>query len=232
MISRFKAWVTSARAIVYKDLLLELRSRYALNTLGIFVLSTLLLVVLAVGQQADSARLYAGLLWIIVLFAGALGLGRSFVMEQEGHTVYLLRLNTSGSVVYTGKLCFGLLLMLAVNALTAVAFVILMGIEVQAPGLFILSLVLGTIGLTGATTLLSAIMAHTSRSGPLLPMLLFPLLLPLLLSCVRATENSLAESLLTGGAWSNSLESLVAMGSFAGVVITASVLLFDYVWEN
>lgn len=232
MNSGLKVWLNGALAVLRKDLLLELRSRYALNTLAIFVLSTLLLVVLAAGATTLSARLHSALLWIVILFAAALGMGRFFVAEQERGTVLLLRLHARPSMVYVGKLCFGLLLMLAVNLAAAIAFVVLLGVEVPWPGLFFLSLVLGTLGLTGATTLLSAIIARTSRSGPLLPMLLFPLLLPLLLSAVRATENSLLPSSLTGGAWENSLGSLVAMGSFAGVVITASVLLFDYVWED
>ncbi|MDE2731953.1 MAG: heme exporter protein CcmB [Bacteroidota bacterium] len=226
------AWLNGTLAVLQKDLLLELRSRYALNTLGVFVLSTLLLVMLAAGQAAPSARLHAGLLWIVILFAGALGLGRSFVAEQEGGTAFLLRLHARPSVVYAGKLCFGILLMLTINAATSLAFIVLLGLEVAAPGLFAVSLVLGTLGLVGATTLLSAIIARTRRSGPLLPMLLFPLLVPLLLSAVRATEYSLAAPPFTGGPWANSLESLVAMTSYAGVVITASVLLFDYVWND
>ena len=232
MNSGLKVWLNGALAVLRKDLLLELRSRYALNTLAIFVLSTLLLVVLAAGTTTLNARLHSALLWIVILFAAALGMGRFFVAEQERGTVLLLQLHARPSMVYIGKLCFGTLLMLSVNLAAAIAFVVLLGVEMFQPGLFFLSLLLGTLGLTGATTLLSAIIARTSRSGPLLPMLLFPLLLPLLLSAVRATENSLLSSSLTGGAWENSLGSLVAMGSFAGVVITASVLLFDYVWED
>ena len=228
----YKRWLQGARAVLHKDLLQEFRRRYVVNTLTIFVLSTLLLVLLAAGRTEINARLHAGLLWIVILFAAALGMGRSFVAEEAQGTVLLLRLHARPSMVYTGKLCFGVLLMLTVNILTALTYIILAGIEVVSPGLFAVSLILGTLGLAGATTMLSAIIARTSRGGPLLPMLLFPLLIPLLLSAVEATENSLVNSSFTGDPWQDSAQSLVAMGSFAGVVITASVLLFDYVWED
>ena len=230
MADRLYYWWHGTGAVFRKDLKLELRSRYVLSTLLIFVLSALLLILLVTGQDVLSAKLQAGLLWIVILFTAALGLGRAFVAEQERGTVLFLRLHTQPGMVYAGKLAYSFAMILAVNAILTGVFILLLGVRVALPGLLGLALLLGTLGLVGTTTLLAAIIARTSRRGPLLPVLLFPLLVPLLLAAVDATENSLTGGTPIMGGWAASVQSLVTMGSFAGVVIAASVLLFDYVW--
>jgi len=221
-------WVRSAWAIFMKDLQLELRSRYAVNMLLMFVLSALLLVLFAVGREELSTRVQAALLWVVILFSAAVGLGRAFLAEEERGTVLLLQLNTRGSMVYAGKLLFNFLLVLAVNLVAVGVFLILLNVEVRAPDLLLSTLVLGALGLSGATTLLAAIIARTANRGPLLPVLLFPLLIPLLLSVVSATRDALPD----GAGWTAAGDDLLTLVGFAGVIITASVLLFDYVWNE
>ncbi len=221
-------WFHGAWAVFSKDLKLELRSRYAINMLLMFVLSALLLVLFAIGQEEMSERVQAALLWVVILFSAAVGLGRAFIAEEERGTVLLLQLNTRASMVYAGKLLFNFLLVLGVNLVAMGAFFLLLNVEAPLPGLLLTTLVLGALGLSGATTLLAAIIARTAHGGPLLPVLLFPLLFPLLLSVVSATRNAL----LTGAGWPASTDELLTLVGFAGVVITASVLLFDYVWKD
>ena len=222
------AWFHGAWAVFSKDAKLELRSRYAINMLLMFVLAALLLVLFAIGREEVSERVQAALLWIVILFSAAVGLGRAFIAEEEGGTVLLLQLNTRGSMVYAGKLLFNFLLVLGVNLVAVGAFLLLLNVEVSFPGMLLVTLVLGALGLSGATTLLAAIIARTAQRGPLLPVLLFPLLVPLLLSVVSATRNALP----SGGGWLASSDDLLTLIGFAGVVITASVLLFDYVWND
>jgi heme exporter protein B len=223
-------WLAGAWAVFEKDLRLELRARYALNTLGMFVASSLLLVGVAVGPEGVAAREAAALLWIVIVFAAAVGLGRAFVAEEERGTTLLLRLHLRGSMVYAGKLLFNVVLVGAMNALAALSFVLVLGLPVEAPGLLATALALGAVGLAGVTTLLSALIARAAGRGPLLAVLAFPLLVPLLLSGIRTTQRALAPP--PGGAWPASVDDLVALFAFAGAVITASVLLFDYVWEE
>jgi heme exporter protein B len=193
-----------------------------------FVLSALLLVVFAVGQEEVSERVQSALLWIVILFSAAIGLGRAFIAEEERGTVLLLQLNIRGSMVYAGKLLFNFLLVLCLNIVAVGAFLVLLNIDVQEPSLLLAALVLGALGLSGATTLLAAIIARTANRGPLLPVLLFPLLIPLLLSVVSATKSALPNGL----GWTAASDEMLTLVGFAGVVITASVLLFDYVWND
>ena len=221
-------WLHGAWAVFSKDVKLELRSRYAINMLLMFVLSALLLVLFAVGREEVSERVQAALLWVVILFSAAVGLGRAFIAEEERGTVLLLQLNTRGSMIYAGKLLFNFLLVLGVNLVAVGAFLLLLNVDVRLPGLLLATLVLGALGLSGATTLLAAIIARTAQRGPLLPVLLFPVLVPLLLSVVSATRNALP----AGAGWPASADELLTLVGFAGVVITASVLLFDYVWND
>lgn len=221
------SWLAGTWAIFQKDLRVELRSRYAVNTLLLFALGALLLVSFAVGPQPMSARVRAALLWIVLLFAASIGLGRSFVAEHEGGTALLLRLHTRPSMVFAGKLLFNFGLV-AVLTLTATAvFMLLLGTSVGSPGLFAITLALGALGLTGTTTLLSALVARASRSGPLLPVLLLPLLVPLLVSGVGATRKA-----MIGRRWGTAQDELLTLVGFAGATISAAVLLFDYVWTE
>ncbi|WP_457653679.1 heme exporter protein CcmB [Rhodocaloribacter sp.] len=221
-------WLYGAWAVFEKDLRLELRNRYAVNMLLMFVLSSLLLVAFGIGETAVSTRVQGALLWVVIMFSAAVGLGRSFISEEERGTVLLLQLNTRPSMVYAGKLLFNFLLILSVNIVALGAFILLLRVDVRAPGLLLTTLALGALGLAGATTLLAAIIARAANKGPLLPVLLFPLLVPLLLSVVSATRAALPQ----GNGWNAAGNEMLTLIGFAGVVITVSVLLFDYVWNE
>lgn len=220
-------WLTGAWAVFRKDLRLELRHRYAVNTLLMFVAAALLLVTFAIGQEPVSEHVQAALLWIVILFSASIGLGRAFVSEEERGTILLLQLNTRPSMVYAGKLLFNIVLVLSLSTLALGLFLVLLGIPLLAPGLLLTTLGLGALGLSGATTLLAAIIARTARQGPLLPVLLLPLLMPLLLSGVSATRKA-----ILGAGWMAAQSELLTLVGFAGTTISASVLLFDYVWRD
>lgn len=221
-------WFRGSWAVLQKDLRLEMRSRYALNMLLMFVLSSLLLIAFSVGNEAVSERMQVALLWIVILFSASIGLGRSFVAEEEQGTVLLLQLNIPGSQVFAGKLIFNLLLLLAVDVVGLAVFAVLLNMAVENWLLLCLTLLLGSIALAGATTLLAAIIARATNKGPLLPVLLFPLLVPLLLSVVKASRSALDGGL----GFARATGDLQTIALFAGVVITAAVLLFDYVWTD
>ncbi|MEP0546296.1 MAG: heme exporter protein CcmB [Rhodothermales bacterium] len=224
-------WLHGAWAVFLKDLRLEVRTRYGVNALALFVASSLLLVAFSVGTGQVSERVASALLWIVIVFAAAVGLGRGFVAEEERGTVLLLQLHLRGSMVYAGKLLFNVLLVGGMNVLAAVGFVIVLGLEVESAGLLAATLGLGALGLAGATTLLSALIARASSQGPLLPVLAFPLLIPLLLTVIRVTQRTLLLG-ASAGPWAASLNDLITLGGYAGAVITASVLLFDFVWND
>jgi len=149
------------------------------------------------------------------------------VAEEEQGTALLLRLHTRPSMVFAGKLLFNLLLVGVLTLLAVGAFLFLLDISVRAPGLLGTTLGLGAVGLASATTLLAALVARASRRGPLLPVLLLPLLVPLLVSGTSATRTA-----ITGGRWVEVQDALLTLLGFAGATISAAVVLFDFVWAE
>ena len=221
-------WLAGTWAVVANDARLELRTRVALSGLGLFVAASLMLVRIAV-RGAPTVPVAAALLWIVVVFAAAVGLGRAFVAEEERGTSLLLQLHLRPSQVFAGKLAFNTALMVGVVALAAAGFRVVVPVPLGAPGVWAAGLALGAVGIAGATTLLSALVARARAAGPLLPVLAFPLLVPVLVPAVSLTELA---SGAAGGAWAAAADDLVLMASYAGLLVSASFLLFDYVWRD
>ena len=221
-------WIRGAWAVFRKDVRLEVRDRYGVSMLLMFMLSALLLGRFAMGNEPLSESALSGLLWIIIVFAASIGLGRAFISEEERGTILLLRMHVAAAEVFTGKLLYNFVLLLFVNLVMVGAFVFLLNVDVHVVTLLIATLALGSLGLAGASTLLAAIVARSANRAPMLPVLVFPILIPLLLSVVNATGLSLSET----GSFTDAAEPLWTLFGFSGVVITASILLFDYIWHD
>ncbi len=222
------AFAARTWAVFRTDLRLELRRRVALSALLVFALATVMTVYFALRGVRPEPPVQAALLWVVMLFAASVGLGRAFVGEVERGTDVLLRLHATPGAVYAGKLLFTLVLTLALGAVASLAFLLVLGVQVNTPGLLVLTILLGGAGLAGATTLLSALVARAQGGVTLLPVLLFPLLVPVLLSAVRLTRSALAGGL----GWMNAADGLTTLASFAVVVVAAATLLFEYVWHE
>lgn len=213
--------------MLQKDLLLEYRSKYAVNTVLAFVGSSLLLVVFSLKAQVLPPTPRSGLVWIIILFASLSSLSRSFVLETERNTYDLLRLHADPIAVYLGKLTFNFLFTLMVNIVTMALYIFLLGLSVHDWLILNLTILLGTLGLASVSTLLAAIVSQASRKGAIFSVLSLPLLVPLDLLLVNTTKAALGAG-RTAGMWSDTL----ALVGFAGVTITVAILLFEYIWED
>ncbi len=224
---RISSW-RGALVVLGKDLRLEWRTRVAVNALLTFVMSSIFLIVYAVAGETLDDRVVSALVWTVMVFAAAVGMSRAFVVEEEQQTAILLRLHASPLAVYAGKLLFNFLLLLIVNALSLFGFVFLLNLDLATPSLALTVVCLGALALAGATTLLSAIVSKTRGGAAMLPILLFPLLLPLLGAAVQATMAAIG----TEAAWSEARFDLTTLAAFAGVTISASVLLFEQVWND
>ena len=220
-------FLTAITAVFSKDLQTELRSRYALNTILAFVGASLLLILFSLNAAQLPPTAKSGLIWIIILFAALSSLSRSFVMETERQTFNLLRLHYQASEVFVGKLCYNFAFALSVNILTFLCYLFLLDIPIADTTALILTLILGTAGLSGIATMLAAIVAQADRKGAIFSVLGIPLLFPLILILVRTTKAALLEGLTQ-----NYLNDFWALLGFAGVTISAGILLFDFIWEE
>jgi heme exporter protein B len=218
-------------AVFRKDLRAELRTRYALNALALFAVSTVVALSLGIGfltagRNPDLPLIHAALLWIAVLFAAFTGLARAFVQEEEARTASALRLAAPPLAVYLGKLLFNLALLLLLDLLVAALFVALLHVRVGNAGLFAALLLCGSLGLVAATTLIAAIIARASVKGALFAVLSFPLLVPLLVVAIQGTALA-----LDGAGWEKGVAPLQVLLAYTVALFVASLFLFGSVWE-
>jgi len=219
--------VSKSMAVFAKDVRLELRTRYALNTILMFAVTTLAAVSFSVGQSGLPPKLLAALFWIVMLFSAMSGLAQAFIREEEAGTALTLRLMADPDPVYIGKLLFNFSLLTVMAALITPIFFIFTDAPASGIATFILVLALGVIGLCSATTLVAAIIAKASVKGALFAVLSFPILMPLLLVLILATEKVLDSGAI--GDIATEIQFLVAYGV---VMVTGSVLLFKFVWQE
>lgn len=220
-------FIQGITAVLSKDLRAELRSRYALNTVLAFVGAAMLLILFSLRAEQLAPTPKSGLIWIVILFAALSSLSRSFVMETDRNTYDLLRMHGDASDIFIGKLCYNLCFTMAVNVVTFVLYIFLLGLPVADYAALGLTLVLGTLGLCSVATMLGAIVSQADHKGAIFSVLGIPLLFPLIMILVRTTKAALIEG-LTG----NYIDDIWALVGYAGVTITAGILLFDYIWDD
>lgn len=217
----------SSFTILKKEIIQELRTKYAINTLLAFTGAALLLVLFTLRAQQLDPTPKSGLVWIIILFAAMTGMMRSFVQETEKKTWDLLQLNANPTEVYTGKLFYNFLFLLTLHLFTFFFYIIMMDLQIISPLYLISSILFGAAGLSSVTTLTSAMIAKADRKGAVFSVLCIPLLVPLMLILTRTTKIALVD-----GPDGSELNDLVALIGYCGATITAGVMLFDYIWED
>jgi heme exporter protein B len=220
-------WTTKALAVLAKDVRTELRTRYSLNALFMFAFTTLVVISFSLGKLALNVQVLAALYWIIIFFSAMSGLAGVFIKEEDTKTAQTLRLFARPSVIYAGKLVYNLLLLAILCALLTPLYVIFLNVTIPDWPLFLVVVLLGMIGLAGATTIIGAIVAKANVRGALFAVLSFPVLLPLLVAAIGGTNAALGEAGWVGA--ENHLKLLLA---YAVIMITVSAVLFDFVWNG
>jgi len=223
-------WISCAWAVFRKDLQVELRTRYALGAVLLFAVTTLVAVSAALSATTVHSEVKAALLWIVLLFAALSGLARVFVREEEAGTAPLLRLFAPATAVYAGKWLFNIALVFAVESVSVPLFLVVLPPVTVNYGLLSGVLVLGGIGLAGASTFVAALIAQASSGkSALFFIVAFPVLLPLLLIAVQGTVgafDALPSHL------EHSRADLGMLAVYGLVMTTASFLLFEYIWHD
>lgn len=221
-------WVRATVAVFLKDWHSELRTRYAISALGMFVITTIAMILFSLGSEPASPEVLAGMLWVVLFFAAMSGLSRTFVMEEERGTAMTVQLQAPPSAVYFGKLLFNLVLGAGLTLLTVVLYALLIeGFVIRSTGLFVAIIALGSIGLASASTIIAAIIARANTKGTLYPVLSFPILLPLLMTVINGTRMA-----SEGASWGDAAGEFQILISYIVVVTTTSYLLFEYIWKD
>jgi heme exporter protein B len=228
---RASTLLSESVAVLGKELTSELRSRVALNAVGLFGLTTLIAVAYQIGpyriQEQDRPHLLAALLWVILFFAATSGLSRVFVKEEDAHTAKTLRLAARPLAVFTGKFLFNLILLTALYAFIVPLYCALMGYSVQGVASLTLLLACGAVALSATSTMVAAIISRASGSTTLFAILSVPLVLPLLVMLIQGTRAAAGSTAMEAV-----LPALQGVVSLGGATLIISVYLFPVVWHD
>ncbi len=216
--------------IIRKDILIELRTKEMINTMLIFSLTVILISNFAFGKLRTELihDLAPGVLWIAFVFTGMLGMARSFIAEKDKGCLQGMMLAPSDwSIIYLGKTISNLIFLLIIEIITIFAFIILFDFLelLNNPMNLFLIILIGTFGFVSIGTLLSAISVNSKTREMLLPVLFFPIIIPVLIGSVEATKTLLTNN---QGFWS----WIRILSAYDIIFFTVSTLFFNYVIEG
>jgi heme exporter protein B len=215
-------------AVVWKDLAAEWRSREMISAMLVFALLVIFIFNFALELDPQArANLTSGILWVTLTFAGTLGLNRSMAVEKDrGCLDGLLLAPVDRAAIYFGKLLANFFVLLLVAAIILPVYSILYNSNLFQPGLMLVIL-LGGWGYVAVGTLLASMAVQARTRDVLLPILLFPVAIPVLVAAVKASGGY-----LSAAPW-DQIAPWVNILMVYDVIFTAvAFMVFDYVVEE
>ena len=222
------SYLSKVLAIVWKDVVAELRTKEMFSSMLVFALLIIVIFNFSFDLRVENiARVAPGVLWVTFAFASTLELNRSLALEMENDCLDgLLLAPMDRSVIYFGKMLGNLIFICTIEALILPIFSVLFNLNLIRPSL-LLTIFLGTVGIAGVGTLLSAIAVNTRAREVMLPVLLFPIILPVVIAATKATGGILDG--LPLGDIAHWLRFLVA---FDIIFLVVSYMTFDFVVQG
>ena len=214
-------------ALVRKDLAMEMRSHEMLAPMGVFSLIVIMVFSFSFELRAVAIHDVApGLLWVTFTFAGMLGLGRSFIQERDqGCLDGLLLCPMDRSVIYFAKVLGNMAFISIIEIMVLPLFVVFFGLAFHP--LMLPVVFLGTLGFAAVGSLCSAMSVQARAREVMLPILLFPVVIPALIASVKLTAG-----LLEGQPWPEMSHWFRLLVGFDVLFLAVSYMTFDYVVEE
>ena len=215
-------------AIVWKDMIAELHTKEMFSSMLVFALLLIVIFNFSFELRVDNlVQVVPGVLWVTFAFASTLELNRSLSLEMEnGCLDGLFLAPMDRSVIYFGKMLGNLIFISVIEALMLPIFSVLFELNLLQPSL-LLTIFLGTVGFAAVGTLLSAIAVNTRARDVMLPVLLFPIILPVVISAVKVTAG-----ILDGLPLSDLAHWLRFLIGFDIIFLAISYMTFDYVVQG
>ncbi len=221
-----RVFTAQVLAILWKDVRCELRSRQTWTGMALFALLVFVIFNFAFDLRVDNtAAVVPGALWVAFVFASLLGLGRTIAAEREqGSMDRLLLCPVDRKAIYLAKLLGNMLCIGIVEIVALPIFAVLFNVPFFT-GALIPIVLLGTLGVATIGTLFSAMAAATQARELLLPLLVFPLIVPVVIGAVRATGALMVPA-------ANEPPWLGLLAAFDVIFLSISIVTFEYVIEE
>jgi len=223
-------YLNQISAIVWKDFVTELKTRELFSAMFIFALLVILIFIFSVNLSiVNASEVGPGILWVAFLFSGTLGLNRSFVLEKEnGCLMGLILAPADRTAIYFGKLISNLVFLSIMELFILPLFMIFFNIDILEHLLpLLLVIFLGTLGFCTLGTLLSSLASNLKTREIMLPILLYPLLIPIVIGVVRMTGQVLA-----GEPLSEMMNWIGLTACFDIIYIGVSIMTIDHILEE
>lgn len=216
------------KALIDKEIRLELRQKYALNGMILYVVSTVYVCYLSFrlkSNQIDKIT-WNTLFWIILLFTATNAIAKSFTQERFGRLLYYYTLANPVAIIIS-KILYNTLLMLVLALVGFGVYVVVMGNPVGDIGMYLISIVLGAIGFASSLTMVAGIASKAENNATLMAILSFPIIIPMLIMLLKISKNAL-DGLDRG----SSMDEVFTLLAIDAIVLVLSVILFPYLWRS
>lgn len=216
------------QVLIAKDLVVEWRNRYAINGILLYLISTIFICYLSFNLQQNqlSIATWNALFWIIMLFTSINAVVKSFLQESSSRFTYYYAIASPEAIILS-KIIYNSLLMILLGGAGYLFYSLVLGNPVEDHGLFVLNLILASIGFSSSLTMISGIVSKAGQNTTLMAVLSFPIVLPLLLVVIRVSKNA-----INGISGEENLKHLLVLVSINVIVGTVSYLLFPYLWRS
>lgn len=212
------------RHLLYKDMILEWRSKYAINGILLYVVSTIFVCYQAF--RSIEPTTWNVLFWIILLFASINAISKSFVQESPARHLYYYSLVSSKAVILS-KIIYNTLLMVVLSSLALIVYSVIFGQPTSDPVLYWIAVLLGSISFATVFTMVAGISSKTGQNTTLMSVLSFPIVIPLLIVLIELSGNA-----ISGLPRSDSYPELLVLIAINIITIAVSLLLFPYLWKE
>ena len=222
------AYFDSILALLWKDILLEVRTKEIVVAVLVFSLLVIVVFSFALNPNPQIVPTVApGVLWVAIVFGGVLGMTRSFALERDSGNLHGLMLAPiSRDAIFFGKMMANFVFMLAVEAPVFPIFAVLFDFPLLQPGLVPVA-VLATLGIATVGTAFSAMAVNTRAREVMLPLLFFPVVIPVIIAAVEASGV-----IIRGGALSDAARWIPLLVAFDGLFLVLCPVAFHFIVED
>lgn len=214
--------------LMQKEFMLELRRKTVLSSIGLYLFSLVFIcyITFSLRQNSISEATWSALFWLVILFSVVNSVAKSFIGEKRGAMIYYYMVASPQHIILS-KIIYNSALCLLLSLAGYVLFSIFLSAPVQDPFIFLLTLLLSSIGFSASLTLISGIASKANNSNILMAVLSFPVVIGILLMAIKITKNTLDG--IDSGASGDELLNLFAINCISTVL---AYLLFPYIWRS
>lgn len=216
--------VKEVKYLIGKEFLLEWRSKYALNGVVLYVVSTVFVCFLSF--TALRGVTWNALFWIIMLFASINTVSKSFLQESKGRQLYIYTIASPLALIIS-KTIYNVFLMLLVTLIALAFYSLVFDYVPEDMGLYILATILGSLSFSTIFTMVSAIASKAGNGGMLMSILSFPVIIPVIIMLIKLSKNA-----VDGLDRSVSLDEIATLLVINVLVAAFSLILFPYLWRD